>query len=146
MLQENEYPWELLLDADPSRELVNAYLSAGVCVGAFYYERLVGQYVAKPRNADTLELMNIAVSPHARGAGVGKQLVAECLNRARDQGFATLEVGTGNSSIDQLAFYQKCGFRIVGVDRDFFVRNDPEPIVENGIPCRDMVRLAIELR
>ena len=145
-LQANEYPWELLLDADPSRELVDAYLSAGECVGAFYDQRLVGEYVAAPHSADTLELMNIAVSPHARGGGVGKQLVAECLKRGRDQGFTTLEVGTGNSSIDQLAFYQKCGFRIVGVDRDFFVRNYPEPIVENGIPCRDMVRLAIELR
>ena len=91
-LQANEYPWELLLDADPSRELVDAYLSAGECVGAFYDQRLVGEYVAAPHSADTLELMNIAVSPHARGGGVGKQLVAECLKRGRDQGFTTLEV------------------------------------------------------
>lgn len=56
-------------------------------------------------------------------------------------GFETVEIGTGNSSIDQLAFYQKCGFRIAAIDPDFFIRHYPEPIFENGIQCRDMIRL-----
>jgi ribosomal protein S18 acetylase RimI-like enzyme len=57
----------------------------------------------------------------------------------------TLEVGTGNSSIGQLALYQKCGFRITGIDYNYFIRHYDEPIFENGIPCRDMIRLAIDL-
>ena len=56
-----------------------------------------------------------------------------------------VEVGTGNSSLDALAFYQRAGFRIVGVIPDFFVDNYPEPIVENGIRCIDMVRLRLTL-
>lgn len=43
------------------------------------------------------------------------------------------------------ALYQKCGFRIVGIDRDFFTDHYPEPIYENGIWCRDMIRLSIHL-
>ena len=35
--------------------------------------------------------------------------------------------------------------QIDGIDRDFFRRNYPEPIFENGIECRHMVRLRIEL-
>lgn len=54
-------------------------------------------------------------------------------------------VGTGNSSLDQLAFYQKGGFRICGVDRDFFVQNYDQQIVENAIQCLDMIRLSMEL-
>jgi hypothetical protein len=44
-----------------------------------------------------------------------------------------------------MLLYQKCGFRIVGVDFDFFRRTHPEPIYENGIECRDMIRMRIDL-
>lgn len=56
-----------------------------------------------------------------------------------------LMIGTGNSSINQLALYQKCGFRVIGVERDFFINNYDEPIFENGIQCVDMIRLSIEI-
>ena len=58
-----------------------------------------------------------------------------------------LEVGTGNSSLRELAFYQRFGFRIAGVDRDFFVRRAAGGRLQkqDGIVLRDMVRLRIEL-
>ena len=55
-----------------------------------------------------------------------------------------VEIRTSNSSLDQLALYQKLGFRITGIVAGFF-DDYPEPIVENGIACRDMVRLRVEL-
>ena len=73
-------------------------------------------------------------------------MISHALEKAKDQGFQTLEVGTGNSSIAQLAFYQKCGFRITGVDRDFFTEHYEEELSENGILCRDMIRLSKSLR
>lgn len=64
---------------------------------------------------------------------------------ARKDNFKILEVGTGNSSINQLALYQKCRFRIVGVDKDFFKRHYKEKIIENEIECIDMIRLRMDL-
>lgn len=64
---------------------------------------------------------------------------------AKKQGYKTIEVGTGNSGASQLMLYQKCGFRITHVDRDFFVRHYEEPIEENGLPCVDMIRLSQDL-
>ncbi|KHF37127.1 putative N-acetyltransferase YvbK [Paenibacillus sp. P1XP2] len=55
-------------------------------------------------------------------------------------------VRTGNSSLNQLGLYQKCGFRMVRIERDYFVNNYPEPIFENGIPCRDQIVLELMLR
>ena len=86
-------------------------------------------------------MMNIAVSKNVQGKGIGKHLMKHAMNTARVLGYKVIEVGTGNSSLDQLAFYQKCGFRIISVDYDYFVRNYPEKIYENGIQCRDMIRL-----
>lgn len=91
----------------------------------------------------TVELMNIAVEPTRRRQGLGRRMVRISIERARAMGARKLVVGTGNSSLDELAFYQKVGFRMESIDRDHFVREYPEPIAENGIVCRDMVRLGL---
>ncbi|WNQ14087.1 GNAT family N-acetyltransferase [Paenibacillus aurantius] len=135
-------PWGLLLMADPSRKLIEGYLNRGECYICEEDKEIVGTYVLLPTRPDTVELVNVAVAEHRQGRGTGKQLVMHAIETAASQGFKTIEVGTGNSSIGQLAFYQKCGFRIVGVDLDFFTRHYSEEIYENGILCRDMIRLS----
>ncbi|MOA10270.1 putative N-acetyltransferase YvbK [compost metagenome] len=72
-------------------------------------------------------------------------MVNHAIQNAKQLGFKTIEIGTGNSSIGQLALYQKCGFRITGVDRDFFIRHYDEEIFENGIQVVDMIRLSQDL-
>lgn len=143
---EEHYPMELLLLADPSQELVEQYVSKGECYVLEVEQNIVGVYVLLVKESNAAELMNIAVAEHMQGRGLGKQLVLHAIEASRQKGCLTIEVGTGNSSIDQLALYQKCGFRIVGVDTDFFVRNYSEEIFENGIQCRDMIRLSMNFR
>ena len=141
-----EPPYDLLLLADPSKEMVDSYLHEGECYIAKMGAETIGVYVLVPLNKDTIELKNIAVKENWQGKGIGKQLVMDAIQSARNKGYETIEVGTGNSSIGQLALYQKCGFRITGIDFDFFTRNYPEEIYENGIRCSDMLRLTKKLR
>lgn len=138
-------PMELLLDADPSQDLVKEYVGRGECFIAEEDGRVIGEYVLIRTRPDTVELVNIAVAADKQGQGMGKKLVLHAIEQARLQGFKTIEVGTGNSGVTQLALYQKCGFRITGVDRDFFIRHYSEPIFENGIQVIDMVRLSQDL-
>jgi ribosomal protein S18 acetylase RimI-like enzyme len=138
-------PWPLLLLADPSEAMVRSYLDRGRLFVAEAGGRVVGEYVLLPTRPATAELVNVAVDPAWQGRGVGKRLVMHAIATARADGYRTLELGTGNAGIGQLALYQRCGFRVVGVDLDFFTRHYPEPIEENGIPCRDMIRLSLEL-
>lgn len=146
MLKESEQPpWNLLLLADPSRDLVSGYLEKGLC------------YVMETGNGDTagvivlvpvgstIEIMNLAVDEFHQGKGLGTILLKHGIQTAAEKGYKTVEIGTGNSSINQLALYQKVGFRITGIDHDFFIRNYEEPIFENGIQCRDMIRLSMPL-
>jgi ribosomal protein S18 acetylase RimI-like enzyme len=139
------YPWELLLLADPSQHLIEEYVRRGDCYIAEADNQVIGTYVLLPTRPETVELVNIAVAEHMHGRGIGKQLVRHAIQTAASKGFKTIEVGTGNSSLGQLALYQKCGFRIVGIDIDFFTRHYPEEIYENGIRCRDMIRLSQDL-
>lgn len=122
-----------------------AYANRGECYVAEIEEKVIGVYILLPARPGIVELANVAVAKEHQGKGFGKRLVLDAIRRAGKRGFKTIEVGTGNSSISQLALYQKCGFRITGVDRGFFVRHYAETIYENGIRCRDMVRLSLDL-
>ncbi|CAM3280501.1 MULTISPECIES: GNAT family N-acetyltransferase [Brevibacillus] len=138
-------PMSLLLLADPSEKLVEEYLKRGQCYVAELDQRIVGTYVLLPTRPETVELVNLAVDEESQGKGIGKSLVHHAIQLAREIGYKTIEIGTGNSSVGQLALYQKCGFRITGVDRDFFLRHYEEEIYENGIQVVDMIRLSQDL-
>ena len=145
-LKEHETPpIELLLLADPSREMVEEYLAIGECRVAEMAGEIIGVYVLARLDVETMELMNVAVHERLHGQGIGKRLIGDAIQTARKLGYQSLEVGTGNSSIGQLALYQKCGFRVEGVIKDFFIDNYEDVIFENGIQCRDMIRLVREL-
>ncbi|MCJ7841405.1 GNAT family N-acetyltransferase [Lederbergia sp. NSJ-179] len=145
-LNENEKPpMELLLLADPSRKLVEEYVKRGQCFVACIDGLVIGVYVLLPTRPETIELVNLAVDEAHQGKGIGKQLINHAIQQAREQEFKTIEVGTGNSGVAQLALYQKCGFRMTSIDRDFFIRHYPEAIFENGIQVIDMVRLSQDL-
>ncbi|MCP3760931.1 GNAT family N-acetyltransferase [Domibacillus sp. A3M-37] len=138
-------PYELLLLADPSRHIVDDYLKRGECFLIEENDLTIGVYVLLPTRPETAELVNIAVIESRQGKGLGKKLISHAIEQARASAFKILEVGTGNSSLPQLALYQKCGFRMTGVDSGFFIRHYEEEIWENGIQCRDMVRLQMDL-
>ncbi|MEK3984798.1 GNAT family N-acetyltransferase [Paenibacillus sp. FSL K6-3166] len=143
--EEEQPPLHLLLLADPSLSLVEAYLKRGQCFVAEVENCIIGVYVLLQTRPETVELVNIAVDENQQSKGIGKQLVYHAIQNARLLGAKTIEVGTGNSSVGQLALYQKCGFRITGIDRDFFIRHYSEEIVENGIKVVDMIRLSLDI-
>jgi ribosomal protein S18 acetylase RimI-like enzyme len=143
--KDEELPLELLLLADPSEKPVREYVSRGKCFIMNQNEIIVGTYVLIPTRPETVEIVNVAVRENYHGQGCGKQLVLHAIETAKHDGYKTIEIGTGNSGVVQLALYQKCGFRMTSIDRDFFVRHYDSPIFENGIQVIDMVRLSQDL-
>ncbi|MFJ7975986.1 GNAT family N-acetyltransferase [Peribacillus sp. JNUCC 23] len=138
-------PMDLLLLADPSRKMVEQYIARGECFVAEIDQQIIGVYVLLRTRPEMVELVNVAVAEQHQHRGIGKQLVLDAVQSAKRKGYKTIEVGTGNSSIGQLVLYQKCGFRMVDIDKDFFIKHYQEDIFENGIQCRDMVRLSQDL-
>ncbi|MDQ0157620.1 GNAT family N-acetyltransferase [Robertmurraya andreesenii] len=143
--KDEELPMELLLLADPSEKLVREYVSRGKCFIMNLNGLNVGTYVLIPTRPETVEIVNVAVNENYHGQGYGKQLILHAIETAKREGYKTIEIGTGNSGVVQLALYQKCGFRMTSIDRDFFIRHYDEPIFENGIQVIDMVRLSQDL-
>lgn len=139
-------PMDLLLLADPSKEKILTYVQSGSCYAAYHDQDVIGVYVLLSLSQQTVEIINVAVKESWQGKGIGKQLIRHAIAEAKAAGFHTVEIGTGNSSIQQLALYQKCGFRMTSIDHDFFLKHYDEPIFENGIQCMDMVRLSLTLQ
>ena len=133
----------LLLMADPDKSEVKRYLEGASIIVAKDKSELIGIAVLVTEN-DKFELINIAVDENSQGKGVAKLLIHEVMVLAKKMGATELIVGTGNSSLSQLALYQKCGFRMNYIKKDFFASYS-EPIYENGIRCIDMVVLHAKL-
>ncbi|WP_439442942.1 GNAT family N-acetyltransferase [Listeria aquatica] len=143
-----DFPVDLLLEADPNQEYVEDYLERGQVFALFDRDgtaELIGVYVLLKTRPGTMELVNLAIREEFRRKGYGKCLIKDALTRSKQAGIRTLEVGTANSSLGPLELYLKCGFRMTHLDLDFFRRHYPEPIFENGVECRDMVRLKQDL-
>ncbi len=128
-----------LLMADESERVVKEYIEAGEMYSIMDGAGLVaGVALFVEESEGVIELKNIALDPEFRGLGLGKQVVVQAFDIFREKGYRKMIVGTANSSIANLAFYQKVGFRMAEIKKDFFL-DYPEPIFEDGIQAVDMV-------
>ena len=136
----------LLLLADPSEEMVRRYLLDGeLYAWLTEEEETVGVLHAVEIDPGVVEIKNMAVRELYQGQGHGKKLLDAVIKRLRERGANEVVVRTGNSSIGNLAFYQKIGFRMINIELDYFLNEYQTPIYENGIRCRDRVYLALPL-
>src|SRR5215217_173201 len=140
---ERELHLALLLLADEPQPL-RGYLQSG----NLYVLRAgdgspVGATHVMPYDADseTFELKAVAIVQTRHNQGFGRRMLAMVLDDLRARGAQRVVVGTSNAGIGEIAFYQKAGFRLWRIERDYFTPEkgyDPNDR-HNGLPHRDMV-------
>lgn len=139
--EETEQLVSVLQDADEGLERIRATLAdaAHTSYAALDGEALIGAATTRWEPEES-EIIYIAVAPQRRGQGAGKAIIALLLEEARQRGTRSVLVGTADASLENIAFYLKCGFRMDSVRRDYFKYIQP-PVMENGILMRDMLVL-----
>lgn len=137
-LNERKNFMEYLLLADESEEIINEYIHEGDMFSILLENLVIGVALFIHESPCIVELKNIALLPEYRGRGFGKDIMNLAFEQYRRKSFQKMIVGTANSSIANLAFYQKAGFRIVGIRKNFFNKY-PNPIYEDGIQAIDMI-------
>lgn len=135
----------LLLDADPDERRVADHLAHGELHVARLRKRPVGVVVLRQTTPDTWEIMNCAVAPDCRRKGYGTALVLHALDIIKSKGAVYAELGTCDASPGPMALYRRCGFQVVGVIKNHFTENYPEPVWDNGVQCIDMIRMRAQL-
>ena len=133
----------LFAEAEDSQEQLDAYINEGQVLVAWLGEEPVGHLQLVSRASGAVELKNMAVAGHLRGQGIGRVLVETAINGPGRDGANSVVVATAAADIGNLRFYQRCGFRFSGIERDAFTpaTGYPHPIVIDGIPLLDRVWL-----
>ena len=136
----------MLLDADEDEERIRAVLLDPACTGyaCWLDDQLAGAAVVRWEEEAPSEILYIEVAAALRGRGYGKQIMQALQDELPGHGGRSLLVGTANAALENIAFYQKCGFRMFEIRRDYFAYIQP-PIAENGIVLRDMIVLRYDL-
>jgi ribosomal protein S18 acetylase RimI-like enzyme len=137
----------VLSDAEEDEERIRATLLGPTCTAyaSWLDTQLAGAAVVRWKEEEPSEIIYIAVARDLRGHGYGKQMMHFFQEELYRRGGCELLVGTANAALDNIAFYQKCGFRLFEVRRDYFAYIQP-PIAENGIVLRDMIVLRYDLK
>ena len=138
----------LLLLADESLEQVRSYMQSGDLYALVERDgHAVGIVLTIAAEHGAVELKAVAVDQSQQNRGIGRRLLAAVIENLRKRGVRRAIVGTANAGIGQLAYYQKAGFRLSHIERDFFspARGYPAVMEDNGIRLRDMVWMDLEL-
>lgn len=132
---------DLLLLADGSEQQVRSYLNEGELYAYREGEDARGIVLVIRHGTATAELRAVAVDPSSQARGVGRRMLGVVLDDLRSAGVRRVLVGTASAAVGPIAFYQKSGFRLLRVERDYFseARGYPPDLRENGIAVRDMV-------
>lgn len=128
----------LLKLADDSESEILSYLHEGDLFEIKWGADCAGVCLFTFPDEGKVEIKNIALLENWRGLGIGTEVLHWAEDYFKQRGFKQIIVGTANSSIANLAFYQKAGYRFYEIKRNYFASYDP-PFYEHGIKGVDMV-------
>ena len=133
---------DLLLEADPSKDMINNYLKNGELFVLTYKDDVACIAVVTKIDEDTVELKNIATKKEFRGQGLGKKMLKYLADNYK-QKYKKMLVGTTENNIP---FYVKQGFdKYEKTIKNFFVDNYDEKIWDGDLICTDLIYYSKDL-
>jgi [ribosomal protein S18]-alanine N-acetyltransferase len=101
---------------------------SGICLAACDDGNRLAGYLVCSRYERVWHIMNVAVDPDRRRAGIGTALLERLFERVGDpEARYTLEVRRSNDGA--IALYERFGFRVAGVRRRYYQDNGEDAYV-----------------
>ena len=77
----------------------------------------VGFVMLVKQSDELVKLRMLLVDPKARGLGIGKRLVEECIRFAQQRGYKKMTLWTNDILVAAIHIYKQCGFKLVAEER-----------------------------
>ena len=120
VLYSKEYGWnqafEVLVLEITAHFLKNYDPEAERCWVAERSGEILGFVLLVKRSKQIAKLRLLLVEPSARGLGIGKRLVEECIRFAREKGYKKVVLWTHSNLSAARGIYKKAGFQLVATD------------------------------
>ena len=134
---------DLLLEADPSKDMIHKYLNDSDVYALKKEDELISIAVILHIDRKTLELKNIVTKENFRNKGYAKTLLKSLCGNYK-QKYDRMLVGTTENNIP---FYVKQGFdKYEKTIKNFFVDNYKEEIKDGELTCTDLIYYSKDLK
>ncbi|MBR1540911.1 MAG: epoxyqueuosine reductase QueH [Clostridia bacterium] len=141
--ENKEQYMDLLLEADPEKEVIQKYLKDGELFVLIYKDKITCVAVVTRIDDNICELKNIATEEQYRGKGFGKKLIQYLFENYKNT-YDKMIVGTTENNIP---FYIKQGFdRYEKTIKNFFVDHYNKEIWDGDLHCIDMYYYSKDLK
>lgn len=134
---------DLLLRAEPNQRMLQQKFRQGECYVIVDQNKYAGVYVLFIRE-DGCEVDMLTIHPQYEKDGLEKDLLLHAKETAKEKGQKVVRVATSNANIEHIEVLQKCGYRIVEVEKDYFLRTKGQVAILDDIPVLD--RLVFEAK
>ena len=133
----------LLLEADPSEDMINKYLKDGDLFVLTYKDEVAGIAIVLEIDKDVVELKNIVIKNQYRGQGLGKKMLKYLADNYKTK-YKKMIVGTTENNIP---FYVKQEFdKYEKTIKNFFIDNYNEEIKDGDLICTDLIYYSKDLK
>ena len=134
---------DLLLEADPSRDMIYKYLNDSDVYALKKEDELISIAVILHIDRKTLELKNIVTRENYRNKGYAKTLLKSLCGNYK-QKYDRMLVGVAENNIP---FYVKQGFdKYEKTIKNFFIDNYKEEIKDGDLVCTDLIYYSKDLK
>lgn len=134
---------DLLLEADPSKDMIHKYLNDSDVYALKKEDELISIAVILHIDRKTLELKNIVTKENFRNKGYAKTLLKSLCGNYK-QKYDRMLVGTTENNIP---FYVKQGFdKYEKRIKNFFIDNYKEKIKDGELTCTDLIYYSKDLK
>ena len=134
---------DLLLEADPSKDMIHKYLNDSDVYALKKGDELISIAVICTISRKTLELKNIVTRENYRNKGYAKILLKSLCGNYK-QKYDRMLVGTTENNIP---FYVKQGFdKYEKTIKNFFIDNYNEEIKDGDLICTDLIYYSKDLK
>ena len=142
-IENKEDYMDLLLEADPSKDMIHKYLNDSDVYALKKGDELISIAVILPISRKTLELKNIVTTEKYRNKGYAKTLLKSLCGNYK-QKYDRMLVGVAENNIP---FYVKQGFdKYEKTIKNFFIDNYKEEIKDGDLVCTDLIYYSKDLK